>query len=270
LDKCITDQAEGLRRLLAGHTARVVAVTSGTPGAGCSSTVLNLAAALTALGKDVLVVDEHGASPASVATHADGGVRDGAPVRHALGFSICAAGDALHAGCSTGRLAELADGTADIVLVDARRDAQGGLSALAREAHDVVIVARVAAAAITDAYACMKRLHYAHAFAQFRILLNHVHSRADARTAYDNLAGVAGRYLSVSLAPAGCVEADPLMERSRELRRVAVEAFPSAPAARDYRQIAADLLYWPLRPQRSRTYTPAPSSGRAQEAAHAV
>lgn len=243
----MADQAEGLRRLLAGHTARLVTVTGGTAGVGCTVSILNLAAALSALGKDVLVIDERGAAATALAAQAGVPVRDGEPVRHALGFSICAARRQAGREYDAARLAEFTDG-ADIVLVDAERDAHGGFSTLARSAHDVLIVARVSASAITEAYACMKRLHYTYAFAQFRVLINQVHDRADARIAYDNLAGVASRYLDVSLAPAGCVEADPLVERSRELRRIAVDAFPSSPAARDFRQIAADLLYWTLRP----------------------
>jgi RNA polymerase sigma factor for flagellar operon FliA len=146
------------------------------------------------------------------------------------------------------------------VLVDAQLGADGAFSALAREAHDVLIVTRVAAQAITEAYACMKRLHFAHAVAQFRVLTNHVGSHADAKTAFDNLAGVASRYLTVSIADAGCVSADPLVEHARELMHTAVDAFPSSVAARDYRQIAGDLLYWPMRP---RPAPAAPCTGAA-------
>jgi flagellar biosynthesis protein FlhG len=45
------------------------------------------------------------------------------------------------------------------------------------------------------------------------------------------------------------VSADTLVEHARALTRSAVDAFPSSPAARDYRKIAADLLYWPMRPR---------------------
>ncbi|WP_179404135.1 MinD/ParA family ATP-binding protein [Burkholderia guangdongensis] len=252
MDKQTIDQAEGLRRLLAGPGSRIVAIVGGPTGVGCTSAVVNLAAALAALGKDVLVVDEHD-GPRSATTTLDGRWRrDGECVRVDAGFSVCAAAALARDGYSNGdggaRLRAIVDGAADIVLVDARLDAQGGLSALARDAHDVLIVTRVAAQAITDAYACMKRLHFVHAIAQFRVLINHVGSRADAKTTFDNLAGVASRYLAVSLAHAGCVSADPLVEHARTLARTAADAFPSSPAARDYRQIAADLLYWPRRP----------------------
>ena len=62
LDKFVSDQAEGLRRLLTRNGSRVVAVcgppAGGSGGAGNTSTVVNLACALAAQGKDVLVIDE--------------------------------------------------------------------------------------------------------------------------------------------------------------------------------------------------------------------
>jgi flagellar biosynthesis protein FlhG len=255
LDKRIIDQAEGLRRLLAGRASRIVAVTGGPLGVGCTAAVVNLAAALSALGKDVLVVDERTDVHSATATLAGAWLRDGDRTRTPAGFALCAAAGFARDGYSDEQLSDFVDGQADIVLVDAQLGADGAFSALAREAHDVLIVTRVAAQAITEAYACMKRLHFAHAVAQFRVLTNHVGSHADAKTAFDNLAGVASRYLTVSIAEAGCVSADPLVEHARELMHTAVDAFPSSVAARDYRQIAGDLLYWPMRPR--------PGSGRA-------
>ncbi|WP_323119420.1 MinD/ParA family ATP-binding protein [Burkholderia alba] len=270
MDKRITDQAEGLRRLLAGRSSRVVAVTGGPAGVGCTSSVVNLAAALAALGKDVLVVDERADVHSVAATWCGAWLREGEAVRHDLGFSVLAASRLARSGYRDVAPAALLDGVADIVLVDTQLDSHGAFSPLARDAHDVLIVTRVAAQAITEAYACMKRLHYAHALGQFRVLMNHVQNRADAKAAYDNLAGVASRYLTVSLSEAGCVTVDPLIEHARELVRTVVDAFPSAAAARDYRQIAADLLYWPLRPGpgagRARTGSSAFERGAAQAA----
>lgn len=259
MDKRVTDQAEGLRRLLARSGSRVVAVTGGPIGVGCTSTIVNLAAALSGLGKDVLVIDEC-LGPNSVSAMLGSvragnlrallageiGIEDAAP-RHALGFSVLPASRENCAGYSAAQLGAMLSGPADVVLIDARLDRKGALSMLAVQAHDVMIVTRVAAQAITEAYACMKRLHYEHAIAQFRVLVNHVSNPADAHTTFENLAEVAGRYLMVSIADAGRIASDPLMERSLGLGRCVVDAFPSAPAARDYRHVAAEMLYWPMR-----------------------
>jgi flagellar biosynthesis protein FlhG len=264
LDKLVSDQAEGLRRLLARSGSRVIAVTGGSLGAGCTATVMNLAVALAQQGKDVLVIDEcvgdksvsamlgsvRGAGNFAAVMRGEMTL-DEAALRHALGFSVLAASRAHREGYSAAQFGVVLHGSADIVLIDAQLDQQGHLSALAMQAHDVMIVTRMAAQAITDAYACMKRLHYAHAIAQFRVLVNHVQSVEDARTAFANLAGVAGRYLAVALEDAGCIAADPRMARAEELSRCVVDAFPSTPAARDFRHLAAELQYWPMRPAMS-------------------
>ncbi|MFL9889464.1 AAA family ATPase [Paraburkholderia sp. RL17-383-BIF-A] len=260
MDKLISDQAEGLRRMLARSGSRVIAVTAGSAGAGSTTTVVNLAAALAQQGKDVLVIDEClGEKSVSAML---GGVRgagnfaavmrgemtlDDAAARNALGFSVLAASRLNREGHTAAELGVVLRGSADVVLIDAQLDPQGHLSALAKQAHDVMIVTRMAAQAITDAYACMKRLHYGHAIAQFRVLVNYVQSVNDAHTAFANLAGVAGRYLTVALEDAGCIAADARMARALELSRCVVDAFPSTPAARDYRHLAAELQYWPMR-----------------------
>jgi flagellar biosynthesis protein FlhG len=260
LDKRVTDQAEGLRRLLGRSGPRVVAVTGGPIGVGCTSTVVNLATALANFGKDVLVIDEClGANSVSAmlgGALAAGnlrallagriGLEEAAP-RHALGFSVLAASRENCADYSAAELGVMLAGPADVVLIDARLDRKGALSKLGAQAHDVMIVTRVAAQAITEAYVSMKRLHYEHAIAQFRVLINHVSNLADAHTTFENLVEVAGRYLTVSIAHAGCVASDPLMERSLALGRCVVDAFASASAARDYRNVAEEMLYWPMR-----------------------
>lgn len=264
MDKFGSDQAEGLRRLLARSGARVIAVTGGPIGVGCTTVVVNLAAALAQQGKDVLVIDEcvgdgslgrmlgglRGAGNFAAVMRGEM-TPDDAAARHALGFSVLAAARNQREGHTTAQFNVLLGGSADILLIDAQLDEQGHLSPFARLAHDVLIVTRMLPQAITDAYACMKRLHYAHAIAQFRVLTNHVQSAADANATFANLSGVAGRYLTVALEHAGCIAADGRMARAQELSRCVVDAFPSTPAARDFRHLAAELQYWPMRPAMS-------------------
>lgn len=267
--------------MLARSGSRVIAVTSGSAGVGSTTTVVNLAAALAQQGKDVLVIDEClGEKSVSAML---GGVRgagnfaavmrgemtlDDAAARHALGFSVLAASRPNREGHAAAEFGVVLRGSADVVLIDAQLDPQGRLSALAMQAHDVMIVTRMAAQAITDAYACMKRLHYGHAIAQFRVLVNHVQSVNDAHTAFANLAGVAGRYLTVALEDAGCIAADGRMARALELSRCVVDAFPSTPAARDFRHLAAELQYWPMRPAMS-SQTPWMAPATVTAAQHA-
>ncbi|WP_345812194.1 MinD/ParA family protein [Paraburkholderia sp. PREW-6R] len=281
MDKLIRDQAEGLRRMLARAGSRVIAVTGGSARVGCTTTVVNLAAALAQQGKDVLVIDEclgersvgmmlgglRGAGSFAAVMRGDMTL-ESAVAQHPLGFSVLAAPRPNREGYTPAQFGVVLHGSADVVLIDAQLDPQGHLSPLAAQAHDVMIVTRVAAQAITDAYACMKRLHYAHAIAQFRVLVNHVQSVEDAHTAFANLAGVAGRYLTVALEDAGCIAADVRMARAQELSRCVVDAFPSTPAARDFRHLAAELQYWPMRPAMS-SQTPWMAPATVTAAQHA-
>ena len=61
MTKLVADQADGLRRLLAHTPTRVVAVAGMGRGGSATEAAMNLGAALVQQGKDVLVLDEHGA-----------------------------------------------------------------------------------------------------------------------------------------------------------------------------------------------------------------
>lgn len=226
--KVVTDQADGLRRLMAGSPGRLVAVVGGAPTVGVTSVTLNLAAALAQQGQDVLLLDERG------------GARSNPAQRE-------------------GRLA----------LIDAVLDKEGALSPLAARADNVLVVLQPNAASITAAYACIKRLHYAHALQRLRVLVNCATDAAGAQRILANLAHTGSRYLALALEPAGWVRADPRLAQARRLNLTVVEAFQTSPAAIDFRQIASDLLQWPVGPSASRAPS-RPSFGAVSYEAHSV
>ena len=210
--KVLNDQADGLRRLMAGSPGRLVAVVGSGPAVGATSVTLNLAAALVQQGKDVLLLDERSGAQSS-------------PDQR------------------EGRL----------VLIDAVLDQEGALSPLAAQADNVLVVLQPNAASITASYACIKRLHYAHALQRLRVLVNYATDAAEAQRILTNLAHTGSRYLALALEPAGWVRADPRLAQAQRLNLTVVEAFQTSPAAIDFRQIASDLLQWPCCPSGSRT-----------------
>lgn len=225
MDKIVTDQADGLRRLMASNTARRVAVIDSATGAGVCSVTLNLAAALTQQGQDVLLLDEH-RGPQTMPLPRDG----------------------------------------QLVLMNAVLDKDGALSPLAASVDHILVVFQANAEAITQAYLCIKKLHYAHAFQQLRVLVNEADDRVQANRMFANLATTGSRYLGVALQPAGFVRADPLLAQARRLNLTVVQAFRASTAAQDFRKIAADLLQWPYSPAADRTPSVLPGQITRNEA----
>jgi len=251
-----------LRRLLAHTPTRVVAVAAMGPGGGATEAAMNLGAALVHQGKDVLVLDEHGGTAAAIcaawAIDPLGDLADVADRR------LSCEGAIARAGCGVGVLpAPLGDRHAEIdpralcrggvVLIAARIDGQGRLSALARAADELLLVLHPNAASITSAYAGIKRLHYAHGLKQLRFLVDGVAGPEEAQQITTNLARTGSQYLAVSLETAGWVRADPHLAHARRLRQSVVEAFPASAAAVDFRRVAVDLGGWPWRTRASAT-----------------
>ncbi len=252
--KLVLDQAEGLRRLVARHTARIVAVVGSAPEAGQTSVALNLASALAHHGQDVVLADESGhaapalglplrgdihdvlagrVSPEAIRVH----TRDNVvlvPVAHRHPERI----DPQRA------LPLLTTGEPDVVVIDCTH-AGAVLSPLAAHAHDVLVVLGCEPSSITGAYSWIKQAHFEYALAQFRVLVNRAEDM-EARVVCRNLATTASRYLAVSLELAGHVPSDRQVVRARHLTRTVVDAFPMAPAAVAYRQLAAQVTHWPL------------------------
>jgi flagellar biosynthesis protein FlhG len=265
-NKMVADQADGLRRLLAHTPTRVVAVTGMERELGATTAAMNLGAALVMQGKDVLLLDEHGMAVDSacalwsldpLGTLADVALRrltcEGAAARASCGVSVLPAlPGAPDQSADPRRLWQ-----GDVILIDAVFDGEGRLSELAQMADELVLVLQPHAASITSAYSGIKRLHYAHALKQLRLLVNGVADPEAAQQIMANLVHTGSRYLAVSLQPAGWVRADPHLRDARRLSRTVVEAFPASPAAVDFRRIAADMGQWPWRPGTSLAVPPA-------------
>ena len=258
------DQAAGLRRLVGAVSTRVVAIVGAGRRAGRTATAANFASTLARSGKDLLLLDGSRATGnlaavlglVTPAADLDDVLARRLPLRHAL-----VAGSEgiwlLPAARGMERLAVLDGPTRaslfrvigrfaqplDMVFVDASHD--GPLELLDPLAHDVVVVVRAAASAMTESYALIKHMHSLSGRRDFQVLVNRVGSAAEADGVFDNLARVARRYLAVNLRSVGHVLQDDSVERSSRLRRPVVEAFPTAPAAIGFRHAAAALCNLP-------------------------
>ena len=256
MNKVVSDQADGLRCLMAQHSgkqaAHVIALVGSSPRVGVTSVALNLAAALVQQGKEVLLLDEQSGPQSAAAMWA--GAAAGSWSDVAGGLPLPAAASRLACGAlllavrknDATAAAEVRNAfQGQVILIDASLGQDGALSPLAAQADDVMVVLRPQAASITAAYACVKQLHYAHALQRLRIMVNLAAGVPAAQHVLNNLAGAGSRYLGLALEPAGCVAEDPQLVRAQGLKLSVVEAFQTSAAAIDFRRIAGQLLQWP-------------------------
>ena len=252
------DQAEGLRRMLAGPTPRIVSFLSATPQDDKGAMLVNLGASLARSGNDVLIVD---------ACEREYGVAqrlglDRSPSVLQVARQECALNEVIHAapqGFNVASMARVAGKAASrtsadearrlaktfdvlvkqtgIVIVDGEFGADGMFPVPAMASAEIVVQVSTSAASITAAYALIKRLSQQLGRRPFGILVTNA-SEAEAKVVYDNMSSAASRYLAVQLTSMGSVPADEYLHRAARLGRAVVDAFPLAGASVAFRQLA--------------------------------
>jgi len=244
---------------------QVVAFAAGCEGVGRSVSVANIGVALARLGKDVLIVDEHSSTDDIAASF-------GLVARHDLlevmqqerrladvlvqpvpGLHILPAARAVKKlGKLTARQQQVflnamsgLERPIDVILVDASSNHPQGFSPLGLAAQETVIMLSGNSASITEAYSLIKKVSHAYARKYFRILVNKVRSVPDARSIFENIAQVAAQRGVARLEYVGAIPVDESLRQSMQLCRPVVMHAPDSAAAQAYRDIAADMLYWP-------------------------
>jgi flagellar biosynthesis protein FlhG len=256
------DQAEGLRRLLKFSRARTIAVVAGTRGAGATSCVVNLGAALAKQGRRVLIVDENfsagnvsqvlGVRPRFDLGHAIAGdcALDDALLQAPAGLTLLSASRAVNALPKLDSMAQRRavscfadlDDAADIVLLDARNDAVEP-SPFANAAQEVVLVVSPGPSSITGGYAAMKRMSR-NGRKRFRMLVNRALDADTTQLVHKNMAQAASKHLGAALEFMGAIPHDPAIAEAAMRFVPAVEATPYADASRRFEGEAAAMLRW--------------------------
>ena len=218
----LADQAAGLRRLFGGRAPQVVAFASGREACGRTTLLVQTAAALAAAVQGVLIIDENPAPNNAVsafgltARHDLYQVLQGertlsqsllqaAPMVRLLPAAR-AARELEHANRSAAAarrnlsacLLEMQQDV-EFILVDTAMRRGGHLSPLALAARHMAIVVAAHGAAITHAYALIKRIAQERGRDGFQIVITRARSREEARAIFDNMRRVAREHLDVRL-----------------------------------------------------------------------
>lgn len=262
------DQAEGLRRLARRRATpvRVIAVTSGKGGVGKTSISVNLAIALAALGREVMLLDADlglanvdvllGLSPRYNLAHmlagqcsleeivlsGPGGIRivpaaSGIKQMACLGVQELAG--LIHAFSS------LSD-SLDVLIVDTAAGLSESVVSFTRAAQEIIVVVCDEPASITDAYALVKVLSRDYGLTRFRILANMARDEAHGQDLYRRLQRVADRFLDVTLSYLGTVPNDEYLKRAVQHQRAVIEAYPASRASQAFKKLASCADKWPV------------------------
>jgi flagellar biosynthesis protein FlhG len=213
------DQADGLRRLFGNRVPQVVAFASGREACGRTTLVVQTAAALAAAGHGVVIVDENPAPDNALAAfglatrhdffHVVRGERSlanvaltAAPLVRVVPAARAAREldrlSALGQQRLTAGLRQMQQG-ASFILIDCANRRGGHLSPVATAARHMAVVVAAQGAAITHAYALIKRIAHDHGRDSFQIAITRARSDEEARAIFDNMRRVAHGHLGVRL-----------------------------------------------------------------------
>lgn len=244
---------------------KVIAVTSGKGGVGKTNVSVNLAAALSAQGQQVMLMDADlglanvdvmlGLSPRKNLSHVIDGT---ASLEEVL---LRAPGDftIVPASSGTQRMAELTPAEhaglirsfselnhdLDYLLVDTAAGISDGVMSFAKASREVLVVVCDEPSSITDAYALIKVLNRDHGVERFHMVANRVRSPEEGRLLFRKLSAATDRFLDLAIDYVGMVPEDDCLRRAVQRQQPVVTSFPGSPAARAFKDMAMRVRKWP-------------------------
>ena len=241
---------------------RVISVTSGKGGVGKSNVVSNLAIALSAQGKKVLLIDADlglgnldvllGLSPVYNLNHVLNGEKSLAEILidGPAGIKIIPAGSGVQEFTSLGQHEKLKlldeldmlEEQFDIMIVDTEAGISENVTYFTVAAQEIIVVVTPEPTSITDVYALIKLLATRYSEHHFKVLVNMAKDSEDALEVFRKLANVAGRFLDISLDYLGCVVKDEKVVEAVKRQKAVTELFPDSEAATCFATLAKRVI----------------------------
>lgn len=241
---------------------RVISVTSGKGGVGKSNVVSNLAIALSAQGKKVLLIDADlglgnldvllGLSPEYNLNHVLNGEKSIAEILidGPAGIKIIPAGSGVQEFTSLGQHEKLKlldeldmlEEQFDIMIVDTEAGISENVTYFTVAAQEIIVVVTPEPTSITDVYALIKLLATRYSEHHFKVLVNMAKDSEDALEVFRKLANVAGRFLDISLDYLGCVVKDEKVVEAVKRQKAVTELFPDSEAAACFTTLAKRVI----------------------------
>ncbi len=268
------DQASTLRQLVGSDAAkeqsktkkkkrrvRVISITSGKGGVGKTNITINLAYALSSMGRRVFILDaDLGLANIDVLLN----ISPPYNIEHVLSGEknindIIVNGPAniriLPASSGLSELAELnrdeqvklfrklgeIDQTMDYLLVDTGAGIASNVLRFNATADEIVLVATPEPTSMTDAYSVIKILATKYHVRKFNLITNAVESRKEAQAVFERLHKVVHDFLQININYVGFVFKDPMLTKAVRMQKPLLEVYPKSPAGKCFHALARQI-----------------------------
>jgi len=252
------DQAASLRKMMAAPRLKVISVLAANHHESQESFILNLAAYMQFLGKDVLVIDDSEASkpnqyklgktPALLdlslsSADANEGIKrmsDGVYVSRMLPKDKLEAPLTLNQIQKLNEILKSLSNDYEIVLVDLtlKNNEIPPIEILVE--GEILIQLNSHPESIKQAYALIKRICNQLGRRPFGIIVNGT-SKDKGEVIFRNIAQVAKRFMQIELSLFGVIPADEHLNQAEKLGRSVIDAFPMSHASIAFKSIAQTL-----------------------------
>lgn len=264
------DQADNLRRMVKEQntprrTARVITVTSGKGGVGKSSFSVNLAIALSKLGKRVIILDaDFGLANVEVML----GIRPQYNLADLMfrgkslsdiitigpdNIGFISGGSGIHELANLSRdqiiyliqkLVEL-DEKADVIVVDTGAGISDSVLEFVASSSEVMLIATPEPTSMTDAYALLKtlnrRLDSPDSNSVVKMVANRTYSPEEGKEIFDKLNLVVNKFLSLKLEYMGSLPQDMIVSKAVMNQKPVIDLYPNSVFAENIMNIAKML-----------------------------
>jgi len=259
----VGDQAQNLRELMRERQgrARVLAVTSGKGGVGKTSASVNLAIALSQLGKRTVLLDADlglanvevllGLNSLHNLQHVISGemTLGQVIVRGPGGIGVVpgSSGFSQVADLGSGARQRILDGfdmlqrEADFIIIDTMAGIGQNAVSFCAAADEILLVVTPEPSSHVDAYAMVKTIHQMRPNAVFRTIVNMAVNDTQGTAVAKKLEGVVRRFLDRPLQYLGTIPRDPHVSHGVMQTQPFLMRYPAAPASKAITSIAERL-----------------------------
>lgn len=254
-------QSADLQKVMQQRPVQVIAVTSGKGGVGKTNVAANIAVALGAGNRNVLLLDADlglanvdvllGLQPRFNLSHFIGGDVDlsSTILRGPNGIRVvpAASGNRCMTDLPVAAQAEIIrafgglSNQPDILVVDTAAGIAENVARFVQAAQQAIVVVCDEPASITDAYALLKVFSRDYGISHFQIVTNQTCTPLAGSKLFGKIRKVADLYLDVVLRHLGDVPQDDLLRRAVQEQRAVVEAYPHSASGGAFLKIAESI-----------------------------